>query len=102
MKTKKPCKKVYYCKFLDVNTDQPDKKSILMYITTMYEVLGGQKDFMAEGDGSEIEQQVLYLFSLFCSLFYLMLHGASRMESSFATWKITCAGNAHRELLLKI
>ena len=30
----------------------------------MYEVLGGQKDSVAEGDGSEIEQQVLYLYSI--------------------------------------
>lgn len=52
-----------------------------MYITTMYEVLGGQKDSVAEGDGSEIEQQVLYLYSI--SHFYLI-----KLIMVFLEWKI--------------
>ncbi|XP_066935008.1 alpha-actinin-4-like [Clytia hemisphaerica] len=39
----------------DVNTDHPDKKSIIMYVTTLFETLGKTKEG-AESDGSELDQ----------------------------------------------
>ncbi|XP_057306952.1 utrophin-like isoform X3 [Hydractinia symbiolongicarpus] len=39
----------------DVNIDHPDKKSIIMYVSAMYEALSKQKE--TESEGSELEQQ---------------------------------------------
>lgn len=40
-----------------MNIDHPDKKSIIMYVSAMYEALSKQKE--TESEGSELEQQVI-------------------------------------------
>lgn len=47
----------------DVNTENADKKSIMMYVTTMYDILGKYKDG-GDGDGSELDQVYLYYYVL--------------------------------------
>jgi len=61
---------------LDVNTEHPDKKSIMMYVTTLYEALGKNKEQPTEsGDASEIDQ-VNYPHS-----FFLLEHGQNRRKA---------------------
>lgn len=44
--------------FSDVNTENADNKSIMIYVTTMYDILGKYKDG-GDGDGSELDQVYL-------------------------------------------